>query len=130
MLVKDQIRNIYFNIKRLIRKTKNVLRWLPIIWRDENWDYYHIYELLKWKLKFMSNAIRENGNHVSAKYDADRMMLAVRLIEKVQNEDYLMEMINDDDLTKEKIITAERKHNKAKRILFKLLNQNIEKWWD
>ena len=58
------------------------------------------------------------------------MMLAVRLIEKVQNEDYLMEMINDDDLTKEKIVTAERKHNKAKRILFKLLNQNIEKWWD
>ena len=130
MFVRDQIRNIYFSIKRMIRKIKNVLRWLPIIWRDENWDYYHIYEILKWKLKFMSNAIRENGNHTMAEYDANRMMLAVRLIDKIQNEDYLTEMINDDDLTREKIIAAERKHNKAKRILFKLLNQNIERWWD
>jgi len=78
----------------------------------------------------MSNSIRENGNHTLAEYDADRMMLAVRLIEKVQNEDYLMEMIIDDNLTKEKIIAGERKHNKAKRILFKLLENYIERWWD
>lgn len=78
----------------------------------------------------MSEAIRKNSNHISAEYDANRIMLAVRLIEKVQNEDYLMEFINDDNLTREKIIAAERKHNKAKRILFKLLDQYIERWWD
>ena len=78
----------------------------------------------------MSNAIRENGNHTMADYDADRMMLAVRLIEKVQNEDYLMEFINDDNLTREKMIAGERKHNKAKHILFKLLENYIERWWD
>jgi hypothetical protein len=130
MFVKDQIRSIYFKTRRIIRKTKNLLRWLPIIWRDEQWDHYYIFEILKHKLIIMSNAIRENGNHTLAEYDADRMMLAVRLIEKVQNEDYLIEFIDDDNLTKEKIIAGERKHKKAKRILFKLLENYIERWWD
>jgi hypothetical protein len=78
----------------------------------------------------MSNAIRENGNHTMAEYDVNRMMLAVKLIKKIQNEDYLIEFIDDDNLTKEKIIAGERKHNKAKRILFKLLENYIERWWD
>ena len=130
MFVKDQIRSIYFKTRRIIRRTKNVLRWLPIIWEDEQWDHYYIFEILKHKLIIMSNAIRENGNHTLAEYDADRMMLAVRLIEKVQNEDYLIEFIDDDNLTKEKIIAGERNHKKAKRILFKLLENYIERWWD
>ena len=130
MFIKDQIRSIYFSTRQIIRKTKNVLRWLPIIWKDEQWDHYYIFEILKHKLIIMSNAIRENGNHTMADYDADRMMLAVRLIEKVQNEDYLMEFINDDNLTREKMIAGERKHNKAKHILFKLLENYIERWWD
>jgi len=78
----------------------------------------------------MSTTIRKHGNHTTAEYDADRMMLAVRLIKKIQNEDYLMEFINNDNLTREKTIAGERKHNKAKHILFKLLENYIERWWD
>lgn len=119
-----------WRFRRIVRRTKNVLRWLPIIWKDEQWDYYYIFEVLKHKLVIMSDEISRAGNHEMAEYDASRMRLAIRLIEKVQNEDYLMEMIDDDDLTKEKIVAQERKHKKAKRILFKLLDQYIERWWD
>lgn len=78
----------------------------------------------------MSDTIRKRGNHTLAEYDADRMMLCVRLIEKVQNEEYLTELINDDEITREKLAAGERKHIKAKRILFKLLDNYIERWWD
>lgn len=119
-----------WRLRQIIRRTKNVFRWLPIIWRDEQWDYYYIFEVLKHKLVIMSNAIGKKGNHTMAEYDANRMMLAVRLIDKVQNEYYLIQMINEDNLTREVIIAGERKHYKAKRILFKLLDQYIERWWD
>lgn len=119
-----------WRIKRIIRRTKNLLRWLPVIWQDENWDHYYIFEILKHKLTVMSEHIRKNGNHVSAEYDANRMMLCVRLIEKVQNEEYMDGLIVDEHLTKEKVLAAQNKHDKAKRILFKLLEQNIEQWWD
>jgi hypothetical protein len=78
----------------------------------------------------MSEAIRKNGIHTCAEYNADRMMLAVRLIEKVQNEEYLEALINDDNLTGEKIRAAYNKHNKARKLLFNILEQNIEQWWD
>jgi len=130
MFAKDLTSNIYFSTRRVIRKIKNVFRWLPIIWRDENWDHYYIYEVLKWKIQFMSEAIRKNGIHTCAEYNANRMMLAVRLIEKVQNEYYLMELINVDEITKEQIEKGIAKHDKAKRILFKLLENYSERWWD
>jgi len=119
-----------WRIRRFKRRFVNLLRWLPIIWKDEQWDHYYIYEVLKHKLIIMSTTIRKHGNHTTAKYDADRMMLAVKLIEKIQNEDYLVEIINEDNLTREMMIAAERKHFKAKRILFKLLENYIERWWD
>ena len=40
------------------------------------------------------------------------------------------EFIGDDEITREQIDKGQRKHNKAKRILFKLLDQYIERWWD
>jgi hypothetical protein len=119
-----------WRIRRIIRCTKNLLRWLPIIWKDEQWDYYYILEILKHKLVFTADHTRKHGYHVNSNYDADRMMLCVRLIEKVQNEDYMMEMINDDNITKEKLQLVKQKQEKAKRILFKLLDKHIESWWD
>ena len=125
-----RINNVIWRIRRVIRRTKNLFRWLPVIWRDEQWDYHFIFEILKYKLTIMSEYIRKNGHHTSAEYDADRMMLAVRLIDKVQNEEYIDELIDYNNLTKEIVDKADAKQAKAKRILFKLLENNIEKWWD
>lgn len=119
-----------WRIRRFIRRTKNLVRWLPIIWKDEQWDYYHIFEILKHKLLFTAEHTRKYGYHAFSDRDADRMMLCVRLIEKVQNEDYMMELVDDNDITKEKLESAKKKQDKAKRILFKLLDQHIERWWD
>ena len=58
------------------------------------------------------------------------MMLCVRLIEKVQNEEYMEVLINDDNLTAEKINTACNKQQKARKLLFKLFDKHIESWWD
>jgi hypothetical protein len=119
-----------WRIRQFRRRLINLFRWLPIIWKDEQWDHYYIFEILKHKLIFMSKNIRKTGNHTLAEYDANRMMLAVRLIDKVQNEDYLIEFIDDDNITREKIELGISKHNKAKHILFKLLENYIERWWD
>jgi len=118
-----------YKVKQFFRNINNLIRWFPIIWKDRDWDHYYILEIFKHKLIFMSKNIR-NGSHTLAEYDANKMMLCVRLIEKIQNEHYIDELINDDELTIEKVKEAEKKHNKAKQILFKSLEQNIERWWD
>jgi hypothetical protein len=119
-----------WRLKRIIRRTKNLLRWIPVIWKDEQWDHYYIFEILKYKLIFTAEHTRKYGYHIDSDYEADRMILCVRLIEKIQKEEYMEELINDDDLTAEKIDTAYNKQKKARQILFKLLDKHIEGWWD
>lgn len=112
-------------------RIKNIIRWVPVLWKDKDWDHYDIFEILKTKLKFQSEYIRKKGYHESAEYDADRMDLCIKLIDRVQNEYYIDEMLKKEaSYSDENIDKAINQHNKAKRILFKLLEQNIESWWD
>jgi hypothetical protein len=119
-----------WHVRRILRRIKNLVRWLPIIWKDEQWDYYHIFEILKYKLIFTAEHTRKNGYHVNSDYDADKMMLCVRLIEKIQNEAYMEELLNRGKITQEKLNAAMNKQKKARRLLFRLLDKHIEGWWD
>jgi hypothetical protein len=58
------------------------------------------------------------------------MMTCVRLIEKIQEESYYHEFYNANYRTKESLKYVMDKHNKAKRLLFKILNDRIEQWWN
>jgi hypothetical protein len=172
-----------YRIKVFFRRIKNLIRWFPIIWKDQDWDHHFIYEILKFKLKNQAKYIGGRGNHVSAKRDAEKMMLCVSLISKLQNEyygtehfDYYkseiefipsksfpehLEMIdkkiseNLDEYFKKypriykQVINTNNKlpfkkkdkygvainvayinEERAHKLLFKILEQNIRRWWD
>ena len=162
---------------------KNIIYWLPIIWKDRNWDHRYIYTILQHKLKSQSKYIGDRGNHISAERDAEIMMSCVRLIDKVGEEFYGSEYTNyhkdkhwftpvekegyaewnsrtledyfedyfakypliykrvmngegpfklDGSNDKQRIamnighINEKRAHD----LLFKIMNENINKWWD
>ena len=101
-----------WKIKQFFKRIKNLIRWTPILWSDQDWDYSYLYNILKHKLIFMAEHMYNNGYHELSKQDGDRMMLCVRLINKIQEDNF------------------DIKHDKAKKLLFKILEQNIERWWD
>jgi hypothetical protein len=117
-----------WRIRNFIKGVKNLVRWFSVIWKDRDWDYYYILEIYKTKLKFQSEHFRKYGYHVDSKRDAERMELCIRLMERVQCEYYMDELLNED-LTHEMVEKAISKNDKARRLLFKLLEQNIERWW-
>jgi len=78
----------------IINPIKNLIRWFPIIWKDKDWDDHYIWEILKTKLKHQSEYIGRRDHHTRAQYDAQRMMLCVRLIEKIQDEYYEIEYMD------------------------------------
>ncbi len=80
-----------YKIKQFFKRIYNLYRWLPIIWKDQDWDDHYIWEILKFKLKNQAKYIGHHNRHVSAKRDAEIMMLCIRLIDKVQSEYYLNE---------------------------------------
>lgn len=161
-------------LRNFIERVYNLYRWFPIIWKDQDWDDYYIFEILKFKLKNQAKYISECGNHVSAERDAEIMTLCVRLIDRLQDDyygceyqDYAktnikfvdsetypghyemeLEYITDnlDDYFRKypriykqvegkdryhiAFRIASKNQERANRLLFKILEQNITRWWD
>jgi hypothetical protein len=46
------ITNITYPFKDFYRRVRNILRWLPTIWKDRDWDHSYINEILIRKLEF------------------------------------------------------------------------------
>jgi hypothetical protein len=73
---------------------KNIIYWFPVIWKDRNWDSHYIFDILKHKLKAQAKYIGDRDLHTRAQLDAKRMRLCVKLIQKVQDEDYAIEYMD------------------------------------
>ena len=86
--------NIGWKIRFFYKSIKNLIRWFPVIWKDKDWDDHFIWEILKTKLKHQSQYIGNRDFHTRAKYDSERMMWCVRLIEKTQDEFYSSEYMD------------------------------------
>lgn len=77
--------------KRKWRQIKRVWNYLPIIWRGYDWDYRYAIELFQHQLKRTADYIERDGNSVDRKMQAAKIRTAVRLLEKVYDEDYAYE---------------------------------------
>ena len=165
-----------YEIKQFFNRIYNLIRWAPIIWRDQDWDHSYIYEILKFKLKNQARYIGGKNRHTTAKRDAEIMMLCTHLIDKVQDgyygkeyleycesemkftpsethpgsyeiefeelsehyDDYfkkyplIYRMVPDLKAPKDKIAFQIAKINeeRAHKLLFTILQQNIRRWWD
>lgn len=166
---------------------ENIIYWFPIIWKDRNWDSHYIFEILQHKLKAQANYIGSRDRHTRAQLDAKRMRLCVKLIKKVQEEDYVMEYMDyhkdrvwftdcddnsgnslwnseevwekydnyfakypliykkvlkgegvfslegRDEADRKRIIAMNISHinqQRAQDLLFKIMNENINSWWN
>lgn len=166
---------------------KSIFYWLPIIWRDRNWDHSSIFTIMAHKIEAQSKYIGGRDIHVSAKRDAEIMMTCVRLIKLINDEFYSSEYFDyfkfktwfepADDIegcsTWESRTLEERfnvyfkkypliynrvlkgegpfsidvknpgntiesiamniahiNHNRAMRLLFKIMEEHIQGWWD
>ena len=174
-----------FYHKYLKEGIKNIIYWLPIIWKDRHWDSHYIFEILKHKLSAQANYIGGRGFHTRAHQDARRMRLCVKLMQKIQDDDYAMEYMDyhkdriwftdcedrpdsslmnseqiwekfDDYFKKYPLIykrvmngegvfsrkgreddkqiiamnIAHINQNRAHKLLFKIMEENILSWWD
>jgi len=166
---------------------KNLWYWFPVIWKDRNWVSHYIFDMLQHKLTAQANYIGRRDFHTRAQLDAKRMRLCVKLIKKVQEEDYTMEYMDyhkdrvwftdcedrpgssqynseevwekydeyfakyplvykrvlkgegvftlngRDESDMKRVIAmniAHLNHDRARKLLFKIMEENIESWWD
>ena len=122
--------NFKYQHKYIKYGVQNLYKWFWVIWKDRDWDHHYIFQVLKFKLEKQAKHLAEVGFHNNAQRDAELMMTCVRLINKLQNESYYDELSKFGVRSSEAVQIVIDRHNKAKRLLFKIMNERIESWWD
>lgn len=162
------------------RGFKNLWRWLPIVWKDHDWDSDYIFEPLKFKIKNTADYIEKNKRFVGWEHEVRYMRICVKLIERIQSQYYVDEMhgywetnmrtelmengnysLEFDDVRNDlsiylskypndkrrtlkskrsenvgdsdksfAILMAYMRHERARKLLFDIIQDKIERWWD
>ncbi len=172
-------RNLHWRVRYFITGVKNIVKWMPTIYKDKDWDGWYIYNILQKKIEFQRKEIVYANRHTEIDRDNRDMTIALNLLERVKEEYYGMEHLdysetefdfipvednpnlkemkktvlsenydeflkkypssvrkvlkeNGNDLEKDTLCHLVARHNqeKARKLLFKLLEQKIERWWD
>ena len=74
-------------IRSFLTGCKNVIRWSPTIFKDRDWDHWHIYNILQKKIEFQRKELINANRHTDINRDNRDMTIVLNLIERV-NEDY------------------------------------------
>ena len=70
-----------YRIKRFFRKCRNVIRWIPTIWKDEDWDQTYIYDMLLLKLERQRDFfLSDRAYAANAKETANQIQTAIELL--------------------------------------------------
>lgn len=86
--IKDRIEKVDIFFRDIKVGIKNLIEWLPVIWKDRWWDHTFLYEMLRFKLSIMERKIRKHGIHLNAHDDADQIKLCVSLLDRLIDDDY------------------------------------------
>ena len=78
-----------FHPSRIYRKVSNIIRWIPILWRDVDWDSSALYDIVAFKLKNMREHHIEHHNHVGWEQVVEQIKTAEDAIRRVRDDDYL-----------------------------------------
>jgi hypothetical protein len=110
---------------------KNVLRWIPVIWLDEDDDWSFLAEIMEYKLSRMAKGFEEWGHHVGSKKDARRMRICALLLKRLSEDKY------SDNASKgyrygSKAWADEWKNVTAQdeELLFTIMHKHWREWWN
>ena len=104
---------IYY-IRRKFKQIKNIIKWIPILWNQFDFDYSYSIDVFKFQLQQLSNHLKSNdSNTASAKQHHLRLEIIIKLMTKVYDDDYrleyleLMKSIYGEDLMKSSFVNSE-----------------------
>lgn len=86
---------LFYNLRRGIH---NIIRWIPVIWSDEDFDFQPIYHILYHKFKFMEDFYRSDYTwSANALNVADEIKTVKNLCKRLDEEPYLLNALTEYD---------------------------------
>ena len=105
-----------YSIKRGIG---NIIRWTPVIWDDEDWDWGYLAKIMEWKLRKMSSNFSKRGVTVSSNKNAQEMLICASLLKRLRDDDLLGIMGEPQEV----------RMNEWQKMLGDLIGKKLRIWW-
>jgi hypothetical protein len=139
-------------IRRFFYRIKNIIRWIPTLWKDFDWDHTYLYEIMYQKIHFMRLYHEKSQLFVGVEIEIKWMKICEKLLRDLIDSEYWKDEYDNKylntknmklsdyhidhykaDLKNISLITyvkSELREQKAKELLFKILSWRVEYWWD
>lgn len=170
---------LHWRLRYFLTGVKNILKWMPTIYHDRDWDGDFILKILQKKIEFQRKELVNANRHTDIERDNRDMTLVLNLLERVREgyyelecTDYWHDIISFEDVSNKpdsksiEIKTTDERfddylnkypssvravikkngvienkktlclevsyynHNKANKLLFRILEEKITQWWD
>lgn len=79
------MKDFYFNF---VTGVKNLWFWVPVIWRDRDWDYAFLLKIMEAKMRRMSVCIEHNDITVNSQKAAQQLRVSAALCRRIHNDEY------------------------------------------
>lgn len=134
-------KNIQYFFYDLRYGIENIFKYLPIIWKDRDWDYIYLLDLLYFKLKKMQKCISKYSCTVDADKDVENIQKTIDLIKIYNDFDNFAYYTNEIDKIENSDIEDKEYyvHRYYKAIydleeatfegIFYYLSKNLRGWW-
>jgi len=110
-------------MRNLVEGLKNLKFWLPIIWKDRDFDHYYFFRILSAKLGRMEDCIR-NGVFESSEETANKLLIAKECCERLNKEEYC------DDLEVSESEIGYAKQREDLEVLTRIIREESLSWWN
>ncbi|MFA5153071.1 MAG: hypothetical protein WC554_10960 [Clostridia bacterium] len=131
-------------IRNFIYSVKNIIKWIPVLWKDREWDYMFLYEIVYQKIHNMRKYHEKANFFVGVENEIKWMKVCEKLLRILIDSTYWEDEYDNKPLNIRKMNLTDvylklyEKNNgrtdireeKAKRLLFKILSWRVEYWWD
>jgi hypothetical protein len=78
---------VNWRIRYFIDSVRNIIRWIPVLYKDRDWDDYYITKMLQKKIEHQRKYLVGKNRHVEVGRDNFWMTVVLNLIE-AEHEDY------------------------------------------
>ena len=113
---------------RFFRKIKHIIKWLPILWDDADWDHYYLLKILRFKLAEMLKYFH-NFEYVETEEYEKQMKRCLHLIDRLQRDDYWLVAKRLGYTKKAHLDKTNEMMVKDSNELFSIIDKNWAFWW-
>ena len=79
-------------LKQFLQGLRNIIRWMPTIYKDKDWDHSFITDMLQKKLEFTRQELVNANRFVGVEAVNKDITLALNLLERIKHSYYELEM--------------------------------------